>query len=142
MSKIPILWVGIGCKKGTSRQLIEIAIDHVFQENQLQLNAICGIATIDSKAEEMSLIELCRARNWALKTFSADILATVIVPNASQTVAEKVFTPSVAEAAALRAVFDSPEHRLIVPKTIFRQPGEPGVVTLAIASAMLRRYIS
>lgn len=57
-----ILWVGVGCQRGLSRELIEAAIAHVFRENQLSQNAIAGIATIDTKADEVGLVELCREK--------------------------------------------------------------------------------
>ncbi|MEO1559208.1 MAG: cobalamin biosynthesis central domain-containing protein, partial [Cyanobacteria bacterium J06632_19] len=38
-----VLWVGIGCERGTSKQVIADAIDKVFLENQLALSAIAGI---------------------------------------------------------------------------------------------------
>ena len=66
-----VLWVGIGCKRGTSWQLFDQAIEQVFRENQLFPSAIAGIATIDTKASEVGLVELCHLRNLPLKTFSA-----------------------------------------------------------------------
>ncbi len=135
-----VLWVGIGCKRGTSQQLLETAIQQVCRENQLAEGAIAGIATIDLKADEIGLVELCRARNWPLRTFSADVLCFVSVPNPSVVVEAGVGTPSVAEAAALCAaasvgVIRSSVHEspLRVSKQIFRLEGQPGAVTVAIA---------
>ncbi|MBE9096016.1 cobalamin biosynthesis protein [Tychonema sp. LEGE 07203] len=99
-----VLWVGIGCKAGTARELIETAIQNVCRGYHLAEGAIAGIATIDAKAGEVGLRELCAARNWPLKTFAADILNSVEVPNPSNSVAAKVGTKSVAEAAALCAI--------------------------------------
>ncbi|MGF1676033.1 MAG: precorrin-3B C(17)-methyltransferase, partial [Rivularia sp. (in: cyanobacteria)] len=119
-----IIWVGIGCERGTSKQVIAEAIDQVFQENQLALAAIAGIATIDIKSDEVGLIELCHERNLPLKTFPSEILRTVTVPNPSQVVEKEVGTPSVAEAAAIIAANPTspPEHitSLKVPKQIYR----------------------
>ncbi len=159
-----VLWVGIGCNKGTSKQLIQAAIQQVLRENKLAECAIAGIATIDIKANEAGLIELCRERNLPLKTFSADILRTVCVPNSNVVVAKQLGTPSVAEAAALCAIWQcvgeaalAPAHEataaqrhselpckeedakptLIVPKQIFRSDGE-GAVTVAVAEALTK----
>ena len=119
-----ILWVGIGCERGTSKQVIADAINQVFQENQLALAAIAGIATIDIKSNEVGLIELCHERNLPLKNFSSEILRTVTVPNPSQVVEKEVGTPSVAEAAAIMAANPTspPEYitSLKVPKQIYR----------------------
>ncbi|MCP6761277.1 MAG: cobalamin biosynthesis protein [Fischerella sp. CENA71] len=126
------LWVGIGCQRGTSREFIEAAITHVFRENQLSQNAIAGIATIDHKANEVSLVELCRENNWLFKTFAAEILCTVSVPNPSPLIHKHIKTPSVAEAAALCAAEST---HLLVTKQIFRCAinNQKGTVTVAIA---------
>ncbi|MDM9385615.1 precorrin-3B C(17)-methyltransferase [Chlorogloeopsis sp. ULAP01] len=127
-----VLWVGIGCERGSSRHLIKTAIGQLFREYQLAEDAIAGIATINIKADEVGLVELCQERHWPLKTFAAEVLRTVSVPNPSLVVEKEVGTPSVAEAAAL---FAAGEVRLFVPKQIFRLPGEPGAVTIAVAQA-------
>jgi cobalt-precorrin 5A hydrolase len=147
MSKV--LWVGIGCKRGTSREFIENAIAQVCLAYHLAESAIAGIATIDTKSNEAGIIELCQERNWALKTFPANILNSVEVPNPSNIVAQEVGTPSVAEAAALCAVreeiltaderkdtqisinhqrssaFICGSHPLLVPKKIFTKNPPP-----------------
>ncbi|NMG05795.1 cobalamin biosynthesis protein [Brasilonema sp. UFV-L1] len=144
-----VLWVGIGCTKGTSRQLMEKAIGQVFRENQLAESAIAGFATIDSKSQENGLVELCHQYNLSLKTFPCDLLSKISVPNPSQVVGKQVGTCSVAEAAALCAASDftfveSFQNemtlglgvRLVVPKQIFCLEGQPGAVTIAVAVKM------
>jgi cobalt-precorrin 5A hydrolase len=143
-----VLWVGIGCKRGTSWELMDWAIEQVFRENQLFQSAIAGIATIDTKASEVGLVELCHLRNLPLKTFSAQILRSVCVPNPGTVTNHKVGTPSVAEAAAILAAsqltsltafpFTNIEElrvNFLVPKQIFQLQGQPGAVTLAVAQA-------
>ncbi|MGK7877270.1 MAG: precorrin-3B C(17)-methyltransferase [Xenococcaceae cyanobacterium] len=135
-----VLWVGIGCERGTSRYLIETAIQQVFQRHHLAQEAIASIATINLKADEAGILELCRDRNLPLKTFPADVLRRVDVPTPSTVVNQEVGTPSVAEAAALLAIpysqFPIP-NSLLVPKQIFKLEGEPGAVTVAIAQSQL-----
>lgn len=134
---VKVLWVGIGCGRGTARQLIETAIQQVCLKHQISEDAIAGIATIDTKALEVGLVELCRDRHWSLRTFSADVLRTVFVPNPSHVVNTQVRTPSVAEAAAIQAAGGETmaESPLKVAKQIFRLQGHPGAVTVAIAQA-------
>jgi len=133
-----VLWVGIGCERGTSKELIETAIGQVCQSNHLAESAIAGIATIDIKADEEGLVQLCCDRNWPLRTFPADILRSVNVPNPSAVVDKEVGTPSVAEAAALVAA-NGVGARHVVPlrvaKQIFKLESQPGAVTVAIAQA-------
>lgn len=135
-----VLWVGIGCERGTSKELIETAIEQVCRSNHLSERAIAGIATIDIKADEVGLVQLCRDRNWPLRTFRADVLRSVNVPNPSAIVAAEVGTPSVAEAAALVAANNLGERPLVplqVAKQIFKLEGQPGAVTVAIAQSEL-----
>ena len=146
-----VLWIGIGCERYTARELIETAIQNVCRANHLAESAIAGIATIDTKAGEVGLLELCQERNWPLKTFAADILSSVEVPNPSNIAAKQVGTPSVAEAAALCAIEQisytilknsqdagstksesacgvgilPARERLLVPKKIFRSQNPP-----------------
>lgn len=119
-----VLWIGIGCKRGITREMLETAITEVLQKNHLAIEEVAGIATIDTKVNEVGLIELCRDRNLPLKTYPAEILRTILVPNPSNIVAE-VGTPSVAEAAALcaanlpHAKAHQRNHQLLIPKQIF-----------------------
>ncbi|BAY65526.1 cobalamin (vitamin B12) biosynthesis CbiG protein [Calothrix brevissima NIES-22] len=156
------LWVGVGCQRGTSTQLLEKAIAQVFSENQLHQNAIAGLATIDNKAKEPALVEFCQLHNLAFKTFPAEVLRLVCVPNPAKLIEQTVGTPSVAEAAAMLAAADinwltqiideivsrnpNSSHltptltpvgvRCLVPKQIFRLPGELGAVTIAVAQGL------
>ncbi|KJH71721.1 hypothetical protein UH38_11650 [Aliterella atlantica CENA595] len=124
-----VLWVGIGCERGTPKETITQAITQVCLANNLAENAIAGIATIDIKADEVGLIELCQERNLPLRTFTAKVLNSISVPNPSPVVAAEVGTPSVAEAAAMSAAqVDS----LVVTKQIYKSQG---AVTVAIAQA-------
>ncbi|MDY7004395.1 MAG: precorrin-3B C(17)-methyltransferase [Cyanobacteriota bacterium] len=96
-----VLWIGVGCERGTSKKLISTAIQEVFQANHLAEGAIAGIATIDIKADEIGLVEFCQEKNLPLQTFSSELLSCVEVPTPSNIVAQEVGTPSVAEAAAI-----------------------------------------
>ncbi|MFB2967681.1 precorrin-3B C(17)-methyltransferase [Aerosakkonema sp. BLCC-F183] len=127
-----VLWVGIGCERGTSKELIETAIEQVFRANHLALAAIAGIATIDLKADEIGLVELYSNRNWPLRIFPAQVLRSFTVPNPSAVVEAEVGTPSVAEAAALCA---AGSETLLVAKQVFRLEGQPGACTVAVAQA-------
>ncbi|MGK7951102.1 MAG: precorrin-3B C(17)-methyltransferase [Xenococcaceae cyanobacterium] len=99
-----VLWIGIGCERGTSKKLIETAITNTCQKYHLATEAIAGITTIDIKADEQGILELCDSWNLPLKTFSAEALKQVEVPTPSTVVNREVGTPSVAEAAAVLAI--------------------------------------
>jgi len=132
-----ILWVGIGCQKGVSLQLINSAIKQVFQQYQLIYSEIAGIATIDKKASEIGLVKFCNLEKLPLKTFSSELLNNVFVPNANHSITKLVGTSSVAEASAILAASEitSAEIILLVPKQIFRLPEETVTVTIAVAKS-------
>jgi cobalt-precorrin 5A hydrolase/precorrin-3B C17-methyltransferase len=121
--------------------LIETAIQQVCQSHHLAENAIAGIATIDIKADEVGLVELCRDRNLPLQTFPAEFLRSVPVPNPSVVVDKEVGTPSVAEAAAIVAANSNLGAQslapLLVEKEIIRAENQSGAVTIAIAQSEL-----
>ncbi|PSP16244.1 MAG: precorrin-3B C(17)-methyltransferase [Cyanobacteria bacterium QS_8_64_29] len=135
-----VLWLGIGCERGTPQSQIEAAIAQACQQYGLVQAAIAGIATIERKTDEAGLLGLCRDRGWPLKAFPAASLRSVAAPTPSATVEAAMGTPSVAESAALLAVGavdgTAPDAgALRVPKQISKTPAQPGAVTLAIAQA-------
>jgi len=132
-----VLWVGVGCERGTPKTVIEQALQTTLQQYQLAESAIAGIATIELKADEAGILELAQNRNFPLKIYSAEELNQVTVPNPSTVVAQEVGTGSVAEAAALKAAQASSIERkqeipqLLVSKQVFK--ADSGAVTLAVA---------
>ncbi|MEO1211596.1 MAG: precorrin-3B C(17)-methyltransferase [Cyanobacteria bacterium J06638_20] len=127
-----VLWIGVGCERGTPQAVIAAAIEQALAVGHLATEAIAGIATIDRKADEVGILAFCDAHRLPLQCFPAEALRLVDVPNPSEVVAAEVETPSVAEAAALLA---SDRQSLLVPKQIVRIEGQPGAVTVAIAQA-------
>ncbi|AVQ72405.1 precorrin methylase [Microcystis sp. MC19] len=120
-----LLWLGIGCIRGTEKAVIDRAIRDVFKRYHLSLAAIAGIATLDIKADEQGLIAYCQEKGLPLKTFTAEELRDINVPNPSAIVHKKEGTPSVAEAAALKM-----GDTLLVSKQI-----EAKSVTVAVSLA-------
>ncbi|MFM8604008.1 MAG: precorrin-3B C(17)-methyltransferase [Cyanobium sp.] len=135
----PCLWLGIGCERSTSLELLERHVENVLQEHGLAAEAVAGLASIDRKGDEPALLALAERRDWPLKLFQANQLAAVPVPNPSAAVAREMGTASVAEAAALLAA-GGPDGdtaaMLLVPKRIATaSAGERGAATLAVAAA-------
>jgi cobalt-precorrin 5A hydrolase/precorrin-3B C17-methyltransferase len=129
----PVLWLGVGCERGSSLQLLRNAVDQALQTAGLAAEAVAGLASITLKGDEACLLALASERNWPLKLLTAEELKAQSVPNPSAVVAAEVGSPSVAEAASLCAAGFNSDLRL--EKQISRgQPGE-GAVTVAIAAA-------
>ncbi|NJL00441.1 MAG: cobalamin biosynthesis protein [Spirulinaceae cyanobacterium SM2_1_0] len=111
------------------------SVQQCLQQHHLPIAVIAGLATLTSKANEPALLALSQAYGWPLLSFTAAELREIATPNPSVTVAGYTGTPSVAEAAALRAARRAdPSSQLLIPKQIYRQPRSPYAVTLAIAS--------
>ena len=72
-----LLNVGIGCKKGKSSEEIIDAIQLVFKERNLSLNAINTIASVEVKKDEPGLIEACSQLNRPLKIFTTEEIRKV-----------------------------------------------------------------
>ena len=93
--------LGLGCDRGTALLTLQQALQGALQQAGLQLQQVRAAASIDLKADEPALRELAALQGWPLRFYSAAQLATVAVPNPSETVRRHTGTPSVSEAAAL-----------------------------------------
>ncbi|MEB3183947.1 MAG: precorrin-3B C(17)-methyltransferase [Cyanobacteriota bacterium] len=147
----PVLWLGMGCERGSSESLLERLVQETLAEAGLAAAAVAGIASVELKADEAALLAVAARHGWPLRLFSAAELATVAVPNPSERVARELGTASVAEASSLLAAEAAaaaaleesaspapplPGDPLLVPKRIARAaPGEQGAATLAVALA-------
>lgn len=71
------LTLGVGCKKGKSKDEILKAIYTVFKENNLSIKSIDCLASIDIKKEEQGLIQACQELGCCFKTFSKEKIQSV-----------------------------------------------------------------
>lgn len=126
-----VLWLGVGCERGTPAPVLEQAVRSVLTDNGLAIEAVAGIATVTLKHDEAGLLALAQKFDWPLRFFEPAILAGQPVPHPSATVENCIGTPSVAEAAAMLAGDTS---TLRVVKQIFRVEGA-GACTVAVAVA-------
>jgi cobalt-precorrin 5A hydrolase / precorrin-3B C17-methyltransferase len=98
------LVVGIGSARGVRADAVAAALRRVEIEHGFDLRAVRAYASIDRKADEGGI--LAAIAPALLRTYPADVLAQVAVPNPSEVVRAEVGTPSVAEAAALHAAVE------------------------------------
>ena len=99
-----VLTLGVGCRKGTSRESLESALQALLTEQNFAPEAITQAASIDLKANEPGLLAFCAAHGWDLKTYAAEELAQVpgdFTP--SPFVAQITGVDNVCERAAVRA---------------------------------------
>lgn len=131
----PLLWLGIGCERETSLNLVERAVSSALEEAGLAESAVAGITSIDRKGDERALQALAQLHHWPFRLHTASALNEVPVPTPSQVVAAEMGTGSVAEAAALLSAGDN--GRLKLSKRITHaNEAERGAVTVAIAESM------
>jgi len=127
----PVLWVGLGCERKTSKNLIANSLKKIFKASNLSPHSIAGFATIDIKRDEEGILELAEENNLPIKFFTKEDLSKIIVPNPSNVVQKEIGTPSVAEASCLLAA--GKESKLLKEKRIFKN--QSGAVTIAIAES-------
>jgi len=120
---------GIGCRKGTTAQEIDAAIDAALAEAGQPREALSCIATSDGKGAEAGIIEATAGRGLRLVLVKPAELeaAGPRTQSSSPRVKELFGVPSVAEAAALAAA--GPDAALLVPRIVV------GPATCAIAAA-------
>ena len=127
----PVLWVGIGCERNTSKELIENSLNTFLASGNLSKYAIAGFATIDIKKDEEGILDLAEKNNLPIKFFTKEDLSKIIVPNPSNIVQKEIGTPSVAEASCLLAAGE--DSKLLEEKRIFKN--QSGAVTVAVAES-------
>jgi len=128
------LVLGLGCDRGASAQAIITAIRLALASVDASLNDVTAAASIDKKADEAGMLEVCEQHGWPLTFYPAEQLCTVAVPNPSEVVMRYMGTPSVGEAAAILCA-DSNQDHLIVEKFKYRSPDDGKHVTVSVCKA-------
>lgn len=124
-----IVTVGVGCKKGTSKETVEKVIRRACEEISVFPAAVAQVASIDLKKEEEGILEYCKERNLPFLTYTAEELKKAEGTfTASGFVEEVTGVDNVCErAAVLGSSTDGKAGRLIGEK--YAQDG----VTAALA---------
>jgi cobalt-precorrin 5A hydrolase/precorrin-3B C17-methyltransferase len=126
----PSLVLGIGASRGVSLEELDELVTSTLAAHGLSARSVSLVATVDAKADEDAINQMCDATGWTLVTHPAEVLATADVPNPSQHPQDAVGTPSVAEAAAMQ------HGDLIVEKT------KSAMATVAVARIKARGRLS
>lgn len=113
----PVLFIGVGCRKGTGKkQILQLVSDVLAQEN-LEPLAVAGIASIDIKKEEKGIVEAAKELGVPFYTFPAAVLEAVPgVFTSSEFVRGVTGTDNVCERSALAAAGEG--GRLLVKKQV------------------------
>ena len=123
--------LGLGCDRNTPLATVKTAIGAALAACSATWNDIQAVASIDLKADEPALQQLAAEQGWAIRFYTAQELATIDVPNPSETVRKHTGTPSVSEAAALLAA-GADKTNLLIEKHRHRGPdGRNATVSIA-----------
>lgn len=121
----PSLTVGVGCRRGVSREEVEGCVNELFAHHRLSPVCITALASATLKKHEQGLVDFAEQREIPFLTYAPDKLAIVgPVPTPSEKVRSKIGIAGVCEPAAMLA---AGVRELVVTKTVFRR------LTLAVA---------
>ena len=121
---------GIGCKKGTSSDKIEHAVQDAFAKAGLRMEALCAVASIDLKKEEAGLLEFCETRKVPFEAYTAEELQAVSGTfSASEFVTGVTGVDNVCERSAVKY---ASEHGANDGELLLRKQAQDGV-TVALA---------
>ena len=109
-----VVHVGIGCRRGVSKERIAAAVEKVLVENQVHPQAVKCAASIDLKREEEGLLAFCEERGWPAAFYSAGELTAV---EGEFTASERVLRVTGVDNVCERAAMVGAE-RLIAGKTV------------------------
>ena len=105
---------GIGCRKGVSEEVLEQGLKEVLKEYGLEMEQLCGLASIDLKKEEAGLLQLSEKYKIPFVTYNADELMKIrSVSDSSDFVKKVTGVDNVCERAVRTYV---PDGKLICPK--------------------------
>lgn len=72
-----IVMLGIGCRRGTTKEQLELSFARFCDERGLLPQAVAAAVSLDLKQDETGLLAFCRAHDWPLRFYSADKLKAV-----------------------------------------------------------------
>lgn len=124
--------LGVGCRKGIPKEALEEFLLGFLKENQIALESLKAVCSIDRKKEERAILEFCEKYQLPFKVYSADELS--LVPGAfesSDFVSAQVGVDNVCERSAVKG---SRNGKLLV-----RKKAESGM-TAALAIEEWRAY--
>ncbi|MFD3918353.1 precorrin-3B C(17)-methyltransferase [Streptomyces sp. NPDC058595] len=125
----PSLVVGVGASRGAGVDEVYGLVRDVLRDAGLSVLSVVELATVDAKADEPGIVGAAGRLGVPVRTYPADALAAITVPNPSDAPLAAVGTPSVAEAAALAAGHGG---ELLVPKRKSSPHGRAAMATCAV----------
>ena len=102
-----VFHLGMGCRKECNPAGVSDYIKHYITSNNIAIESIASLSTIDLKRDEALLKDLAQQLgNLPIYIYTADELKDIKTPNPSQKVEEVTSSPSVSEASAINSAQD------------------------------------
>lgn len=121
-----IVHIGIGCRRGVSEHAIESFVQEVLQEEGISFSAICQVASITRKQDELGICCFCQKHQLPFVTYTEQVLQAVPgIYTASDFVKQTVGIDNVCERAAMQSSQFG---------TILRRKSVKNGITLALAA--------
>ena len=112
----PKVFVGIGCNRDTSKEMIQKAIDEFLEKYNLTLEDIASFASFDAKSDEVGLLEFIKENDLNITFYKKDAINSL----------ENEFSPSASTkffglkgVAEPSAVLASEYKELIIKKEVY-----------------------
>ncbi len=72
-----VVVLGIGCKKGKSKEEIEAFVSEQLEKQQIAMESIACVASVDKKKDEKGILAFCEKYGLEFQTFSPEELEAV-----------------------------------------------------------------
>lgn len=133
----PVLSVGSGCSKTLDPLLFIATLRDKFVEQGLLFQAIKNLGSIDIKAEQSAYKEFGHQFNKVFKTYTAEEIRQVEVPNPSEMVLSKVGVDGVSESSAI--LLSGNQHLLVEKQKVILYNDEKFTFAVSLIKAAERK---
>ena len=129
--------IGSGCRKEIEADLFETALLHQLEKENVAVESIAALCSVDVKKEEGAYLALCQKHGWDFTTYPVEELKYVAVANPSAKVMEKLGVEGVSESSA--ALYANNSRWLVEKTKIEVTSGKAFTYALSLMSAYQRK---
>ncbi len=135
----PVLNIGMGCSRDIEADLLEASVYQQLAQQQLAIESIRVIGSIDVKHDETAFIALAEQLQVPFITFTADDLNTQQVANPSEVVMSKLGVHSVSEASAM--LLSGNQELLLEKQKITVSSGKKHTIAVTVDKHAVRKAV-
>ena len=128
------LYMGIGCKRGTTENLIQDAFEGALKLADAYDYQVASLASVDVKADEKGLLDFAKHKNIPIHFYKAEELKTIADEYSLETsefVEKKIGVGNICQSAALK---EANRGKTLLPKTKFVSATAAIAVGLSVSS--------